>query len=224
MKNYYISINQLAEFESSSSNKKNRIIKQQKVPNKLLVPWYQLPKARIRKSIEQNGNMEYILEAINILNERECTTPRSKTDKKVSLEALEKYINTKLPRIIEHTKFEVIKTNIKKININEVDIIISPEVIVKGKLNGSEIIVAVKIHISKNNPFDLQKSKIVASAVYEYLNNQFSSDKVIIRPEYCFCYDVFSRRFVKATSSNSIMRKKIEEMCLEIKTLWNEAA
>ncbi|MBX9782775.1 MAG: hypothetical protein K2X48_05690 [Chitinophagaceae bacterium] len=49
MSKYFISTNQLAEYSQATEASKKRIIKQQKVPNKLLIPWYQKAKGAIKK-------------------------------------------------------------------------------------------------------------------------------------------------------------------------------
>src|SRR5690606_22149936 len=109
-----ISVNQLAEYSSANENQRNRIIQQQKQPPAVLIAWYQLAKARMKKSIAEKGNLNPVLDGLKILNEKiiEKGTQgenRKKIDKQVSIEALERFIKLKLPNFIRDLEFQVIK-------------------------------------------------------------------------------------------------------------------
>jgi len=223
-KNYKISLNQLAEFSGASEASKKRIIKQQLTPNPFMVPRYQLTKARIKKSLELKGDLSPIKEAVKILEAKQTSTSWQINDKKVSLEALTRFVKIKLPSLFKTLDFEIIKPTNKTIELKDVDIIVAPEIVIKGKLNGRNVIGGVKIHISKTKPFDLTKSRYVATVVYKYLEEQIASKGDIVLPELCLCLDVFNERLVPAQENSEEIFKQIGGFCDEIKLLWNKAA
>lgn len=219
MRNPYISINQMADFYGSSESVKRRIIKQQVTPNKFLVQWYQLSKARIKKSIELKGSIQPILDAIDILTKRNPSNDRQKNDKQVSLEALDRFVKMKLPSILKDVDYEIIKPKRKTLDVNNLEILVAPDVVIKGNLKGEIVIGAIKIHISKSKPFDHKKSSLVASTIYEYLKTQVAEVGELVLPELCVCLDVFSGRAVQAPDDHSSTFFEIEQICSEIKEL-----
>ena len=222
MKDYQISINQLAEFNDATDYTKRKIIERQLDPDPLRISWYQLPKARIKKSIELKGDLNPVYDGISTLMNRNPIKERQKIDKRVSLEALERFVKMKLPSILDEVDYEVIKPKIKSTYIKGVEVIIAPEVIVKGNLNGNPIYGAVKIHISKNKPFDLQKSRLVASAMVTYLKNEIAEKDSEVIPEMCFSLDVFSGRIISVTDDDYPIYSRVDEICDEVKRLWSK--
>jgi hypothetical protein len=224
MSKYQISLNQLADFSTSSEAGKKRIIQQQLSPNKFKIPWYQLSKARIKKCIECKGDLKPVEEALENLENKKVTTKRQLTDKTVSIEALKRFVTIKLPTILKKIDYSIVKPEDKILTINGVEIIVAPEVIIKGKLNGQTVFGAVKIHISKSHPFDLQQANYVASTIYSYLQNKIAKPGDIVLPELCICLDIFGARLVKADSNSKATVAEIEIICEEIKSIWKRAA
>lgn len=223
MGKYKISLNQLAEFSGASDASKRRIIRQQISPDTFRVPRYQLTKARIKKSIELKGDLTPINDAIRILQSKQVTTGWQINDKKVSLEALDRFIKIKLPALLKKLNFEVIQPENKTLELRNVDIIVAPEIIIKGVLNGRTVIGGVKIHISKSKPFDLIKSSYVATIVYNYLKDRVAKKDDIVLPELCLCLDVFNEKLVPAPNDSAEILRQIKGLCDEIKSLWNKA-
>jgi len=222
MGKYKVSVNQLAEFDGASEAAKKRIISQQRKPDAFRIPWYQLPKARIKKCIALKGDLAPIHDAISILQARKPTSPRQTNDRNVSIEALTRFVEIKLPSIIKNTDFEIIRPKSKTVAVKDVDIIVAPEIVVRGKVNGKTVIGGVKIHISKNSPFDLQKSKAVATIIYKYLKDEVATKDDAVLPELCFCLDVFDGRLVAAPERVDATLKNIREVCDEFKTIWDK--
>jgi len=206
---YLISLNQFAEFTKATEKGKLRILKQQLNPNPFKIPWDQTPKAGIRKSLQNNGDLTPILEALNILNRREPKNRRGLTDKNVSIEALQRYIQLKLPEIFKNYKYEIIKPEIKSTFIAGVEVKVAPDVVVRFRVNNKKYVGAIKIHISKGSPFDYGQSLTVATVLYNYLS-EIKDDDDIIEPKLCFSLDVFGDRIVSAPV-------KIEDALLFVK-------
>ncbi|WP_055446995.1 hypothetical protein [Lacinutrix mariniflava] len=222
--NYVISINQLADFSNGSDAKKRRIIKQQKQPNKFMVAWYQLPKARIRKAISTNCDLEPILNGIEELKLRKPEMPRQIANRQVSLEALRRFVNIKLPKLLKDVPNEIIKkVPSKSIIINGVEIIISPDVIYKLKINEKVYIGGVKVHISKNNIFDNQQSRYISSLIYKYLKEVVAEEGEDVLEELCLSIDVFGEKVISTPNNFPKAINDIEFICEEVKSIWNVA-
>lgn len=216
MSGYCMSINQIAEFKAATDNGKRRLIAQQLIPNRIKIPYYQLAKARIRRSVALKGDLAPIYDGINTLIKRVSSDKRQETLRTTSIEALERFIRLKIPEILTKMDFTVIKPKIRSTKISEVDVIVAPEVVVLGELNGQKVVGAVKIHVSKGKPFDYHQAKIVATGIHAYLKNCLEDGNTIALPELCFCIDVFGGTAVSAAGNYEYYLKELESICDEI--------
>lgn len=223
MNDYIISINQLANFRNSSEKARRRIIAQQLSPDKFRIPWYQLTKARVKKSLESKGDLQPIFDGIDILKKRNALTNRQKRDKQVSLEALERFVEMQLPKFINEIEYSTLKPNQKVIQIEGVSVVVSPDIIIKGTINGKTVYGAVKIHISKGKPFDFEQSKLVSHLIYQYLINEVADDSSEVIPEFCLSLDIFGNRITSADKNDKSIDEEIKVLCLEFKNLWKAA-
>src|SRR6476469_10328233 len=99
---FKISINQLASFAVVSDAKKRQIIKQQKNPPKILVNRYGLAKSTMKKTLANRGDLRSVLDGIEELKSRIPITDWQKNDRKVSIEAMERFILMKLPELLQN--------------------------------------------------------------------------------------------------------------------------
>lgn len=216
-----ISINQLAEFSSGTTATRTRIIKQQIKVNKNLVPWYQFAKACIRRFLSNVSTHDVIAQGIETLQKKEAKTKRQLADKQVSIEALKKIRTLKLPKLFSIIKYEIVKPDSKYIVMEGVDIIISPDIIIKAKFKGKIVYGACKIHICKSKPFDHNQGQYVATLLHQYLITSVAQEDEIVLPELCFCLDVFSDRIVSASDKSTKIIGEIKTFCLEVKKIWD---
>ncbi|CAM4165823.1 Restriction endonuclease [Zobellia roscoffensis] len=221
---YQISINQVADFRNSSFAKKKRIIRQQKEPSPFRIAYYQLPKARIKKSLERCGDLEPVLLGIEELKQRTLMKPRQINDRKVSLEAMRRFLSMSFPAILKNKEYQVIKKPpIKSVFINGVEVIISPDIILKMRIDGKTYLGGLKIHIAKTNVFDYSQQKAVAVAIYKYLKDVVASEEEMVDPLLCYSLDVFGRGIVSAPMDVTETLGDVEMICEEIKSLWTAA-
>ncbi len=222
MKGIRLSLNQLAEFSGATEKGKQRIVRQQVEPNPFLIPWYQLTKAKIKRSIELKGNPEPIYQGIEALIGRKPANKRQAIDRIVSIEALERFIKMKLPEVLSKMDYSFFKPEIKSVNITGVNVIVAPEIIIKGELNGETIIGGIKLHVSKNKPFDYTKSLYVATTIYKYLKENVAKDDEVVYPGLCLSLDIFGDRIVSAPEKPEKVLAEIEKYCEEIKKIWSD--
>jgi hypothetical protein len=215
-----ISINQLADFSDSTEAGKRRIIGQQLKPSKVKVPRYQMTKAKIRKSMERKGDLDPIFEGIQLLENRKPQTKWQLNDKSVSIEALRRFINVKVPIILKRLDYQVIKPKTKTLELKEVDIVVAPDVVIKGNFRGQTVIGGIKIHISKTKPFDFVKAQTVSSIICKYLKESVANKGDLVLPELCFCLEVFDERMVAAPATYEQIISKVKDLCDEVKLYW----
>jgi len=215
-----ISANQLAEFSEATDYSKKRIVKQQKTPNKFLIPWYQRAKGAIKRFFSNTKDYSPIDDAIKELGKKVPLNERQKTDKVVSLQALDIIKKIKFPKILSSLSYEIVTTSDKDISINDVDVKVAPEIIIKASTENGIIYGGVKIHICKGKPFNHNQASYVATLVYQHLQKKVATKNDKVLPELCFCLDVFAERLVTAPNSPIKELAGIRKICDEIKTLW----
>jgi hypothetical protein len=221
MAEYKISINQLATFSKVSEARKRTIVKQQKNPPAILVGRYAMAKARIKKAIGSGGNIIPVLQGIEELKQRNPDTPWKKNDKTVSIDAMERYIKMTLPSILKEHKYEIVaKQKVRSFFVSSVEILVSPDLIIKVLIDGNWFLGGLKLHVSKSELFDREQSKYVSTCIYQYLDLVFEDDEIIVLPELCFSVDVFADSIISAPKKIEKTLEEIETMCLEIKKIW----
>lgn len=218
-----ISVNQLASYRFSSDAKKKSIIKQQKNPPEILVARYALAKSRMKRAFSKQGDIQPILDGINELKSRIPTTDWQKNDRQVSIEALERFVKMKLPDLLANNPYEVLdKPKEKSLYVQGVEVIISPDLVIKMSVAGEEYVGAVKFHVSKSDVFDRDKSRYVTTCLYQYLEKLYDKKKVIIHPGLCLSVDVFADASRNAPADTKEVFQDIENTCLEIKEMWSK--
>lgn len=221
MKNYFISVNQFAEFSKSTIASKRRIIKQQQYPNKFLIPWYQKAKSAMKKYLVDINDATPIEEAILILQNKVPVNHRQTIDRRVSIEALNELKTFAFPKMLRDVEFEMLKPFQRTLSLNKINIKVAPDVILRGVYNGKVIYGAVKIHISKTKPFDERQSRFVSNLIYKFLQKEITEKDAVILPELCLCLDIFGGRITSALLSRG-NSQQIKSICEELKKMWNE--
>lgn len=219
---YQISLNQIVEFSAASAAKRVSIAKQQLVVNPFLIPWYQLAKNRIKKYFHDTRQSRHILEAIKTLKERVPASKRQETDRKVSLEALHRILTMRIPAFLKNLDYEVVKVDRKSIMIGSVVVNVNPDVIIKANIDGKWVYGGLKIHLSKNKPFDLSQCYHVSAMLNNFLLKEVAGEDDIVSPELCFCLDVFGGRLVTSPLEYSAQAKEMELFCKEFKEIWDQ--
>jgi hypothetical protein len=222
MHNYKLSVNQFAAFIRATPKGKKGIIKQQLKVDPILIGWYRTARAAMKKYCKDITNQTPLNVAIDILTTRETKTAQQLNDKRVSILALQELKKIVLPALLRRIVYEIINPKEKSVNINNINIIVAPDVIIRGRYKGQAVIGAIKIHISKTKPFDHQQSSQVASILYRYLTKEVVGNGETVLPELCLCLDIFSGRITHATIPTANDNRILKQICEEVKTLWSE--
>lgn len=217
----HLSINQLADFANATESKKKNIINQQKTPNPFKISYYQLAKARIKKSMATKGDLEPVLKGIEELKNRTVTKKRQVSDKVVSLDAMQRFVSMKIPNLLKDYNYKIIKDVYSKSTLfNGVEIIVSPDLIIEIDINGKKFYGGIKIHIAKGNKFDTKQQAYVATAIKKYLQETISQNEENVLSELCMSIDIFGHGIISAPEEISSKIKDMEILCEEVKRLW----
>lgn len=225
MGKYVISINQFADFQKATEKGKQRIIKQQKNPSKIKVSYYQLAKGGIKKSLCKGGAVDCIKEAINELTKRNPIENRKKTDRMVSIEALNRFLALKLPKILKLPGITFLKKSDYKnsTTINGVDIIVAPDLVFTATVDGKQIVGGLKLHVSKSKAFDRHQQQTIASGIYQFLKREVVKGSQIADPEWCLSLDIFGGGYVRITIGETDLISRDKTIYSEIKRIWDAA-
>jgi hypothetical protein len=223
---FIISINQLVDFSKGSEAKKKRIIRDQKNPNKFRIAWYQTPRASIRKCLSNNGDKVFIIDGLERLKNKitDPDKPRELQNKVASIAAMKSFLRVQIPKILKNHELTIIKSpRTKSVFINQVEIIVSPDIIFTMNYKGDKYMGGVKIHLSKGNIFEPKDSKMVAAVMQKYLETIADDYNANVLPELCMSLDVFDERIVSSPSNIDAYLDRINMTCAEVKRFWNVA-
>lgn len=217
-----LSINQLAEFSKATIKGKQNIVKQQISPNRFLIQWYQLARARIKKSISNGWDLQPIYSGLQKLKSRiSFKNPRQENDQKVSIKALENFLQISKPRELQSMTYEQVVPESKILVLGNLQILVAPDVIFRTQIDGKNYLGAFKIHICMTKPFDLSQSRLVAAVLWKYLEREVAREGEVALPNLSFCYDVFSNRIVYAQEDSNSLFYNIDLWGHEVNQIWD---
>ncbi len=221
---YKISINPFVDFYKGTESKKRRIINESKKPPILKVAWYQTSRACIKKSLSDNGNYEPIIQGLIKLKEKIVSKPQQINNKNASIEAMRRFLEVDIPEILKNHDLTIIKeSKVKSTTINDVEILVSPDIIYTLNYKGKKYIGGIKIHLSKGNIFEIDESKMVATILHKYISEIAENYNAIPLKDICFSFDVFDQKIVSAPKKSKRIFSKFEIVCDEIKRFWRAA-
>ncbi|HPS62061.1 MAG TPA: hypothetical protein PLK82_03315 [Bacteroidales bacterium] len=215
-----LSVNQLVQFSAKTDAGKRRIIQQQLNPDTFKVQWYQKAKACIRASISQNFDHQPVYDGLAMLAARKAVTKHQLSDKATSIEALERFLDLKVPSILRTMHYTTIRPPDKTVMISDVEITVAPEIVFRGTMGGKKVVGGVKIHICKGTPFDYEQSEQVAAVIYRYLVEKVALPDEKVIPALCLSLDIFGDRIVQAPRDLTRVNRSLDEVCNEVKVHW----
>lgn len=219
---YHISLNQFVEFYGSSNYARTKIIKQQLVPDKVLIPWYQGAKAAMRKYYRDVQDVSPLVKGIETITKKIPDKRWKEIDKASSIQALQIMLQLHIAPLLRLKHYELVIPETKILFINDVEIAVTPDIIFKSQVNGRVVYGAVKTHVSKGKRFDLEQCQIMAAVILKYLNENVVEAQAEADPRLCIAIDVFAERVVNAAGQNMIHTNKIRSICQELKEMWTK--
>jgi len=218
-KGIHISLNPLAEYVFASDSRRETIIRQQKKPQKIMIIPYSTARARMRKFFKDGFSYEAIISGIEYLQGKKPEKDFWKNDRKNSIEALRTFITLQFPSF-KNLKCSFTTKNNKFIFIDDVEIRIAPDLIIRGIKEGQPFIGGIKFHISKGQQFDRDKALLAATALKLFLLKNEATEEEYVDPNFCLSVDVFGERIAPAPKNHIGYEEKIKEACRDLKNRW----
>ncbi|HAH55483.1 MAG TPA: hypothetical protein DCM02_09465 [Flavobacterium sp.] len=213
----------MAEFINATPARKLRIIKEQKFPSKFIVSRYRIARNNMVSSIRNQFSETDIISGLERLNGIKPKSDFQTNDVKNSIEALRAFLKLQFPNDFKTIKCEFSKPEAKGFILEGVNIIVSPDIILRGNKNGKPFVGGIKFHISKSKKINEATGKYVAHGIKLFLKKtELKSDEIIL-PEYCLCVDVFGERVIQSPKKDDEFTIGLSEACEEIKRLWPTA-
>lgn len=216
-----ISINQLAVFIPAEEGKRLTIIKQQKKPNTFKVAPYSTARSSMKNFVKNGFSIESIRFGVEKLQGRQSTSDYQKRDIQNSIEALRKFLELQFPADFKNLKIEFVKTNDGFLALQNLNVIVSPDIIIKGEKNGITFYGGLKFHIAKGKIFTHSESEYAATAIYMFLKQKFKGES--INPNYCLSVEVFGGRITPAPDNPILHISLLKKACIELVKLWEAA-
>lgn len=217
-----VSINSFVEFMSASDRRKRSIVKQQKHPSTIQVAPYATARAALRKFIKDDYDLELIVEAIEKLQHRDQSTQWRRQDTKNSIDALRHFMIMNFPSRVSKIKCSFAKSFIKDCYIDDVLIMISPDLIMRWEIDGVKYIGAVKFRLSQKR-LDFSGGHNAATLISHYLKTTVAQEDEIVDLSHCLYVDIFSENIYRAMGDLTHPIEEIRKACKEYSKLWRAA-
>lgn len=218
---FTISLNQFIEAGKATTKGKTRIVQQQILVNKFLTPWYQLAKNRIKLYFKNVSEKNVLNQALLELKNKVAKDDKAKRNITVSIEAINKVMKMRFDNILIN-KYEVLIPESKNIEIAGINISVNPDLIYRYKEDGITKIGALKFHVSKSKPFDLQQSKHIANILRIYLEEKVVQSDEVVDNSLCWAYDVFTDRLVHAEIDTRLTAEEAKKLTIELTQIYNQ--
>lgn len=109
-------------------------------------------------------------------------------------------------------------------SIADVNVTVSPEIIIKVFIDDKIFYGGVKVHISKTKPFSIQQCSYSATVLAEYIKKNVAKENEMVDPQLCLSIDIFAGRIVAASEEYIEELKMVRQYCKEVKQIWDKVA
>lgn len=206
----------IAEFLETSEARKRAIIREQMNFNFNGPFHYRSLKATMKRYILSGGNKTVLNTGIQNLKNKTPDTEWKKRDQEYSLAAAELFKNMPLPPFLEDYELETVKCDVNSFTLNDVEIIISPDLIFRIKYEGKKYLGAFKFHVAKGLKYSNRQSALVAQLVNQFLSNHVEKEDEKVIPRLCVCIDPFAQTVINASHKMKLDMNQLKLICEEI--------
>ncbi len=146
-----------------------------------------------------------------------------KIDQKVNIDVLERFKEMSFPKAIIGKKLEKTTSRIKSMPFYGIYIKIVPSLIFRVKIGNEIHIGACMIHSSKQHPFSVIESKIVATLLSQFCSACVKKENEIVNPELCLCIDTYAGTVINSNNYFLTDMKNVKKTCFDIPNNWDIA-
>ena len=210
-----ISINKISEYLVANPSRRKKIIYDQKYPQEFIVKRYNEARSSICDYFVKNNDFEVIMDKMNELNERKPKSDWESQDIKLSLEALDYFIDMVDDLDLNYDKIDHGAKYNQQYEVSGVKISVNPDLVVfkDDRIGG------INFAFSKNYTLSREASEYHTSLLWKFLE-ETQNLKPLNR--LCVVIDIFSNSYKSAPRAYKQRMQHIEDACFEISRAWNE--
>lgn len=218
-----ISLNQITKFINSTPRGKLKIVKDQKHPPKIPSSYYATPAAAMRRFIKSGFDNQVILDIIEILKSKYIDPDNKNAIAKNSnhIFALRRFLDITFREIFNPYKCSFSSPKIRRCQLGYIELIVSPDIIIRREQDGKKFIGAMKFDFHKD-PVNYTEGRLRAVLIKYYLEN-IKEDYEIVDPNLCLCVDVINTNIYRPIGETDDEILSLGGVCDEISRLWNAA-
>jgi hypothetical protein len=218
-----ISVNKLAEFIVKRSARQRQIVYDRKYPD----PDFNMGNyhREVREAVSRylaDGAIDPSIIRSALKSLRQQPTDKIGTGRRINanIDALESF--SEMLDEIDLDDFEVTlgEHAAKKLVFHNVEVSVRPEMILRKKVKGKNLVGAIKLHFSKTFPHTEESAGYVAAVLQEYLDVHLVEDGEIVHPPSCFVIDTASKRVYRGVKATTKRMQDVEAACQHIRALW----
>lgn len=215
-----ISVNKLAEYMGAKGGRQRQILRDQKFPTDYKGMYYREAAEAISKCIVSNLEDTACLDkALAVLGQMSPEKIGTQRRINCNMDAIETFqsmldlvdLQSATPTYGEHAP--------EKLQIQNVEISVRPEIILKGKgKSGKTLVGCLKLHFPRTHPLEDDGAGYVSALLQEYCKTHLHDDEAY--GPYCFVIDVGAKTVHPGVKATSLRMKDVVNDCRNIAALW----
>lgn len=217
-----ISVNKLGEYIVATPSRQRAILYQLKHPdeNRFSSTSYKDAREVIKSYLLNDFEPRYIMDRIDLLKAQTPDNDYQKVMIKSEKEALRLVLKSEA--IDRDMKYYAYTGDNPKMNIENVDVSIYPDLLIKKESKKKSYFGAMKIHLSKNAELEGKGAQYISALLYQFVSDYISvPDGFTIKDKCCISFDVFRDCTIPCPPSTVKRLEDIKAACKNISAIWS---
>lgn len=179
--------------------------------------WYGAAQAAIRKCLLNKGDKLIVSAKILELKKDIQAQTGFLSGKNCSLNALESFFLTDIPKFYKENKLEKIILSKLDLEINGVQINVNPDLVYTIEIDDKKYVGGIKFNIAQKRNLTPKQRIFASDILYLNLINHPGLKKYEVVPEFCVCLDVFQKSTSKSKQRETVDIPLLDELTRYIK-------
>jgi len=223
----HVSANQLASFLTAKTPERKlaivRAARRAALSDKGYPPFYNSLKKPARAFLATGSRDPAALDSLIARMAARTGRTWHKTDARVTAEAAKALIKLAPKLRALDVEFVLPKPGVKaKIDFPEIDVLVSPHMLVEKRCAGAIRIGAMRFYTAKESAYELgpKGAELVAAMQHQWLL-RVATGATMPDGELCMVVECFQQRITQAPSDTSNLMKQIDQGCRDFMRLWH---
>jgi hypothetical protein len=205
---------------TASIPRQRRIIRDQKFPPDYLRTYYREAQEAVASCLASDlEDIAVVERQIEILNQKEPGTVGAQRRLAANVDALETFLEMAEGISFMGATPQLAANDAPKLRLQNVDISVRPEIILRAEGRSGPLVGALKIHFPKTNALNEVSAGYVSAVLQEWSEANLAGEAVVHGP-LCMVVDVGGRAFHEGVRSTRRRLQDIRDACSTIAALW----